>query len=82
MSYVGERNDRQFRPFPAPTEAVVLDPYTLVDLSAEYALPMPVGRPNLSVTFRAANVGDTEYQSVAGYRSPGRAIYFGGRIAY
>ena len=59
-----------------------LDSYTLVDLSAEYALRVPAGRPAVSVTFRAANIGDVKYESVAGYRAPGRQLLAGARISY
>ena len=61
---------------------MLLPAYTLIDLSGEYALPVPVGRPSLALTFRAANLGDVEYQSVAGYKAPRRTLLAGARISY
>ena len=80
--HVGKREDRQFLNGPPYTAAVTQPAYTLVDLSGEYALPTRAGRPVVALTFRAANLADVEYQSVAGYRSPGRTIAGGARVSY
>jgi vitamin B12 transporter len=80
VTHVGEREDRQFSNSAPFTAAVTLPAYTLVDISGEYRLPS--ARAEISLTARAANVGDVQYQSVAGYKAPGRTILGGVRIAY
>jgi vitamin B12 transporter len=81
VNHVGERDDRRFNP-DFTTTALTLPAYTLLDLSGEYALPMPAGRPTLALTARAANLSGVKYETIAGYRSPGRTILVGARIAY
>jgi vitamin B12 transporter len=80
-SYVGERSDRRFNP-DFTVSAITLPAYGLVDWSAEYALPTRVGRPTISLTFRAANILDQPYNSIDGYQAPGRQLLGGMRIAY
>lgn len=82
VTYAGTRDDRQFSNAPPYAAAVTLPSYTLIDLSGEYALPHGSSRPQVALTFRGANLADTQYQSVAGYKSPGRTILGGVRIAY
>jgi vitamin B12 transporter len=79
-TYVGKRDDRDFSVFPATP--IVLTSYTLIDASAEYALPLPAGRPALSLTLRGSNLTDEKYHSVAGYQSPGTMLLFGARVSY
>lgn len=81
VAWTGERDDRRFNA-DFTTSAVTLPAYALVDLSAEYALPTSAGRPAISFTGRVANVGDTKYETVAGYRSPGRMLLGGVRVSY
>ncbi|HYN78673.1 MAG TPA: TonB-dependent receptor, partial [Lamprocystis sp. (in: g-proteobacteria)] len=47
-----------------------LDPYTLVDLRAEYAF-----NPSLRIQGRLKNLFDTDYETAAFYNQPGRAFY-------
>jgi vitamin B12 transporter len=82
VTYVGKRDDRRFHNFPTPTEAVTLGDYALVDLSGNYSLRMPPGRPDVSLTLRASNILDRHYESVAGYRTPGRMVLAGVRLSY
>jgi vitamin B12 transporter len=83
VTYVGTRDDRQFSNSSPFTAAVTLPAYTLVDLSGEYAFPKhDPNRPQVGLTLRAANLADTQYQSVAGYKSPGRTILGGAKITY
>ena len=83
VTYVATRDDRQFTNAPPFAAAVTLPAYTLIDLSGEYAFPKhDPNRPQVSLTLRASNVADTRYQSVAGYRSPGRTILGGVKITY
>jgi vitamin B12 transporter len=79
-TYVGKRDDRDFSTFPAVP--IVLTHYTLIDASAEYALPMPAGRPNVSLTVRGSNLTDETYHTVAGYQSPGMMLLLGARVSY
>lgn len=79
-TYVGRREDRLFSGAPDyGTRAVVLPPYTKLDLGAE--LPI-VARthPVLTATLRVDNGLNTRYQSVAGYATPGRMVLVGGRV--
>jgi vitamin B12 transporter len=80
-TYVGERPDRRFNP-DFTVSAITLPAYGLVDWSAEYALPTAVGRPTVSLTFRAANLLDQPYNSIDGYKAPGRQLLGGARISY
>ena len=79
-TYVGDRDDRDFSAFPA--KAVTLKAYALYDLSGEYALPAGGAKnPEYAVTLRLANLTDVIYQSVQGYKAPGRTILAGVRVA-
>ncbi len=78
---VGERSDRDFGVFPA--EAVTLGSYTVLNLGlGATLLSAENGRPGLDLLVRAENVGDTEYEEAFGFRSPGRALYLGGRLSW
>jgi vitamin B12 transporter len=83
-TYVGAREDRLFHGAPNfNTDAVTLDPYTKVDVSA--VLPLATLSRQLravDATLRADNVFDTKYVSVAGYATPGRVITFGVRASF
>jgi outer membrane cobalamin receptor len=76
--YVGTRQDRDFRPYPA---AIVQMPaYTRVDLGASYPLtPGPNGR-GTTLTVRVENLTGAQYQSVFNFRMPGRTILAGVRV--
>ena len=82
LTYVGERDDRQFSNSAPYVAAVTLPAHTLIDLSGEYAVPRSTSGARTALTLRVANLADTKYQSVAGYKSPGRMILGGVRIAY
>jgi outer membrane receptor protein involved in Fe transport len=78
---VGERTDRDFRPF--PFLAVVDSAYTRTDVGATLGL----GRasPRLStteITFHAENLFDTKYQSVFNFLSPRRTLLIGARTSF
>ncbi len=49
---------------------VTLDPYTLVNLNAQYRFTQ-----TLSANLRIENLGDTDYQVASGYNTPGRSAY-------
>ena len=78
---VGERSDRDFRPF--PFVAVVDSAYTRTDVGAT----LPLARFNArlattELTFHAENLFDTKYQSVFNYLSPRRTLLIGARASF
>jgi vitamin B12 transporter len=80
---VGERGDRYFAP-DFTTDAVTLPAYTLIDLSADMPLPSRFRRGGTApvLTFRGSNLGDAEYESISGYRSPRRMFLVGVRVGF
>ena len=81
VTRVGERTDRDFRPFPA---VPVTDPaYTRTDLGAD--LPLAPYSPELgdaSLTLHVENLFDVHYQSVFNFLSPRRTILAGARLTF
>ena len=81
LIHVGERTDRDFRPFPA---LPVVDPaYTRTDLGAE--LPLDRIAPHFTgaaLTLHVENLFDTNYQSVFNFLSPRRTILVGARARF
>ncbi len=79
--HVGDRTDRDFRPFPA---LAVRDPaYTRTDLGAE--LPLAAYAPELrdaAFTLHVENLFDVNYQSVFNFLSPRRTILAGARLTF
>ena len=78
---VGERSDRDFRPF--PFVAVVDSAYTRTDVGA--TLPLVRFNPRLAtteLTFHAENLFDAKYQSVFNYLSPRRTLLIGARASF
>lgn len=84
--HTGEREDRDFGAFPAAP--VVLPGYTVVDLALNLDVwgrggAEGAGRgsaPRFTITIRAENLLDADYEEVWGFKSPGRAVYVGGRV--
>jgi vitamin B12 transporter len=74
IAYVGERIDTNFEVFPA--ERVRLKPYLLAGARIAYAV-----RPGVELFARASNLFDAQYQDVFGYRTEGRALFAGIRLA-
>jgi vitamin B12 transporter len=74
VAYSGERADTNFDLFPALP--VRLDPYWLASARVAYRL---TGR--LEAHVRVANAFDDDYQDAVGYRSEGRSIHAGLRVA-
>ena len=75
VSYTGEQDDIFFPPFPAPSEVVTLDDFTLVDFAARYRL-----NDRIAVFGRATNLFDESYEEILGFRTLGRAVYVGARF--
>lgn len=77
VNYVGERDDRDFRPFPAVP--VVLGGYATTDASVDVRV---IDRPAspVALTLRVENVFDRAYQAVQGFAAPGRTVLAGVRV--
>lgn len=75
---VGQRTDRDFRPFPAVP--VTLASYQRMDLGVEYALRV-AGARRTAVLARIENLQNTGYQSVFNFLAPRRTIAIGMRAA-
>jgi vitamin B12 transporter len=71
--WVGSRDDLDFNR-PAGQRRVVLDPYTRVNLAAEYDLDRIV------LSGRVENLFNDQTQEIAGFRPRGRTIIVGGRF--
>jgi vitamin B12 transporter len=74
IAYTGERQDTDFDVF--PSRPVRLDPYWLASARIAYRLT-----DELEVHVRVANAFDDDYQDVVGYRTEGRSIHAGLRVA-
>lgn len=73
----GAREDRDFATFPATV--VMLRAFTTVDLALDLGLPL-LPLPEARLLLRAENLGNVDYQQIAGFRSPGRVLYAGLRL--
>lgn len=74
IAYTGERTDTNFDII--PSALVNLDPYWLASARIAFRIADPV-----EVHLRVANAFDDDYQDVFGYRTEGRSIYAGLRVA-
>jgi vitamin B12 transporter len=74
VAYTGERIDTNFDVF--PSLRVRLDPYWLASARLAYRLT-----DELEAHVRVANAFDDDYQDVVGYRTEGRSIHAGLRVA-
>ena len=74
IAYTGERSDTNFDVFPAAV--VRFDPYWLASARLAYRLT-----DQLEAHLRVANAFDDRYQDVVGYRTEGRTIHAGLRLA-
>ncbi len=79
VTYLGERADVDFRPFPSVRTrlrgVVTLDADAALDLLREAA-----GQPSLAATFRGENLTGARYSTVVGFRARGRALFAGFRV--
>ena len=76
LTRVGARDDYDFG---AGTRRR-LEPYTLLDASVELPFAGAPGRaPTLALTLRGENLGDSRYQNVYGFATPGRIVFVGVR---
>ena len=75
--YGGTRSDIFYPPWPEPSEIVTLDNYWLLDLAMQYHVT-----PSATLFARGSNLLDEDYEQVYGYRTPGRAAWFGARVSF
>ncbi len=75
--YGGTRTDIFFPPWPDPSQIVTLSNYWLVDLAAQYR-----ASDSVTVFAKGSNLLDEDYEQVYGYRTSGRAAYFGVRVNF
>lgn len=76
MSYVGRRDDVDFRPFPSVRAA--LPSYVTVDADASLdLLRESPGRIGVAGTLRVENLFDRRYDTIVGFAGRGRAILAG-----
>ncbi|MES2307148.1 MAG: TonB-dependent receptor [Gemmatimonadota bacterium] len=81
VSYVGERDDADFRDFPATR--TTLPSYVLVDVSVDAPIRRANGTlPGLDLTLRAENLFDAAWQQVVGYPGRGRTLFGGARLHF
>lgn len=78
VTHVGERDDKDFRGFPATS--VTLAAYTRVDIGAEYAVPLARAR-RTAFTLRVENLTDERYENVFNFLSPRRTVTLGVRAS-
>lgn len=74
LTYSGRRVDTNFDVF--PSQRIRLDPYWLASGRLAYRVSH-----SLEATLRVANAFDGEYQDVVGYRTEGRSVHAGLRLA-
>lgn len=77
---VGERPDRDFRPFPATP--VTLAAYHRVDVSAAYVLGATTAAPRNTLALRVENLENTHYENVFNFLAPRRTISVGIRSQF
>lgn len=81
LTYVGERDDVDYRDFPATRTA--LPSYTTVDLSLELPVRRAgAGSPGAALTFRGENLFDAAYDQVVGFPGRGRTLFVGAQLRY
>ncbi|HEU4631063.1 MAG TPA: TonB-dependent receptor [Gemmatimonadaceae bacterium] len=79
MTYVGERDDVDFREF--PSTRVTLPGYALWDFSADVALLTAAPhRPRVAATLRVQNAFDRRYDAIVGFPGMGRVTLVGLRV--
>jgi len=77
LSYSGEQTDVFFPPFPAPSETVSLNAYTLVNLTGSFS-----ATDNITIYARIENLFDKSYENVVGFATPGIGGFLGARVKF
>lgn len=82
-TYVGERLDRIFPPFPAPPVRVPLPSYVRVDGAAQLDVVAPRhGAPGLALSVRVENLLDHAYEEVKNFPARRRTVFVGGELRF
>lgn len=76
-SYVGERDDIFFPPFPAPSERVTLDSYWIVNAAVQYRW-----LDSATIQLSATNLFDEDYEDIVGFVGRARQVRLGLRYAF
>ena len=74
LAYTGDRIDTDFESF--PFRRVTLDSYWLAGTRVAFNVT-----ERFQLFARAANAFDADYQDALGYRTEGRSLYAGSRLA-
>ncbi|HUQ19856.1 MAG TPA: TonB-dependent receptor, partial [Gemmatimonadaceae bacterium] len=79
-TYIGKRPDLDFNEFPSPT--VTLPAYTKIDVAGSVDIWRAASnRSSFSLTARAENVLNKEYETVLHFPAPGRVLIIGARFS-
>ena len=77
IQFTGDQTDVYFPPFPQPSQVVVMDSHTLVNLTLNYQ-----ASKDLDLYLKVENALDEEYEEVFGYQTLGRGTTVGMRYDF
>jgi len=77
IQFTGDQTDVYFPPFPEPSQVVVMDSHTLVNLTLNYQ-----ASKDLDLYLKVENALDEEYEEVFGYQTLGRGTTVGMRYDF
>ncbi|MDA8682235.1 TonB-dependent receptor [Porticoccaceae bacterium] len=77
IQFTGDQTDVYFPPFPEPSQVVVMDSHTLVNLTLNYQ-----ASKDLDLYLKVENTLDEEYEEVFGYQTLGRGTTIGMRYDF
>lgn len=77
IQFTGDQTDVYFPPFPEPSQVVVMDSHTLVNLTLNYQ-----ASKDLDLYLKVENALDEEYEEVFGYQTLGRGTTIGMRYDF
>jgi vitamin B12 transporter len=74
--YSGSQTDTYFPPWPTPSQTVIMDDYTLININANYS-----ASDKLDIYLRLDNLLDDDYEEVFGYQTLGFGASLGVRFS-
>jgi vitamin B12 transporter len=74
--YSGSQTDTYFPPWPTPSQTVIMDDYTLINIDANYS-----ASDKLDIYLRLNNLLDDDYEEVFGYQTLGFGASLGVRFS-
>jgi vitamin B12 transporter len=74
--YSGSQTDTYFPPWPTPSQTVIMDDYTLININANYS-----ASDKLDIYLRLNNLLDDDYEEVFGYQTLGFGASLGVRFS-